>query len=592
MRSKERISSFCLILFFIFSLCFAEMAYAKEIVIIYTGETHAMLYKCSCPKEQDGGLARRATQVKSVRARSSDVLLLDAGAFFAGGLLDEYTQNTQLDMERTTVNLKAMKKMGYDAVAIGDNEFNFGEDFLFGAISSTNLPFLSCNVKTQDDEWIKPFIIKDVSGTKIGIIGVTNLAAQNKSVSFRFSEPKQAVKEAVEELKDRGADIIVLLSQLQENQDLSLIKEVKGIDVLIGSHHPFRDQAFVKFENTLLLKTFWQGRSLGVATLTVENNRLTKYKVEEVRMADEIEDDPDILEILPRCFSDSNCEREGLIGSCQNPGKPQANCLFSAGQRIGLTVITDKSCITCNPDVVINLMKKDFPGIEPTYLYYPEKKAKELIKDCGISGLPAYLLNKEVEKEEKFDRLRDNFQAQGDFYLAKPTYSGISYLFKRKKIKGRLDLFISLYDENTVKLLEVIQDFKPWLHFLAKQDAAGFEAAGGEPEVEEYLRAVCVQKHYPQKFWEYVRCRSKNIHSTWWDDCAIDLDARKIKTCAKGAEGTSLLKDHIRLSEELGILLGPTYILNNQEIFTSNGVPRKEELEAIIQRPGGKKDDR
>lgn len=119
---------------------------------------------------------------------------------------------------------------------------------------------------------------------------------------------------------------------------------------------------------------------------------------------------------------------------------------------------------------------------------------------------------------------------------------------------------------------------------MVKRDQAGFDAAQGEPEVEEYLRVVCVQKHYPQKFWEYIRCRSKNIHSTWWDDCASDLDARKIKTCAKGAEGTSLLKDYIGLSEELRILFGPTYLLNNQEIFVSNGVPSKEELEAIIQK--------
>jgi len=558
--------------------------HAKEIVILYTGQTHAMLYPCNCPKEPDGGVARRAMHVKNVRAKHPDVLLLDTGAFFAGGLLDEYTQNTQLDMERTLVNLKAMQRMGYDAVAIGDNEFNFGKDFLFEAISKTDLSFLSCNVNTQETKGLKAFIIKDVSGTKIGIIGVTNLAAHNKSGSFRFSEPKQAVKKAVEELKDSGVDIIVVLSQLEEKDDLILIKEVKGIDVLIGSHHTIKDQPFVKFENTLLLKTFWQGRSLDMVTLTFENNRLTKYKFDEVRMSDKIQDDPDILEILPRCFSDINCRRDDLRGFCQNPGKPQANCLFSAVQKIRLVVITDKSCLTCNPDTVIDFLKKDFPGIEPTYLYYPEKKAKDLIKEFGISSLPAYLLSKEVEKEERFDRLKDNFQAQGDFYLVKPTYSGISYFFNRKKIKGRLDLFISLYDKNAAKLLEVIQDFNPQLHFLAKQDQAGFDAAGGEPEVEEYLRAVCVQKHYPQKFWEYVRCRSNNIHSTWWDDCALSLDTRKIKTCAQGPEGTSLLKDHIGMSEELRILFGPTYLLNNQEIFISKGVPSREELEAIIQK--------
>ncbi len=558
--------------------------HAKEIVLVYTGETHAMLYPCNCPKEPDGGLTRRAMQIKKLRSSHPNLLLLDSGSSFAGGLLDEYTQNTQLDMERTLFNLKAMEKMGYDALTIGDNEFNFGKDFLFDTIGKTGLSFLSCNAKTQEAQGIKPSIIKDVSGTRIGIIGVTNLTAHQKSGTLRFSEPKQAVKDAVEELKKTGVDIIVLLSQLEENVDLSLIKEVKGIDILIGSHHPIKDSPFVKFENTLLLRTLWQGRSLGTATLTVEDNRLTQYKVDEVRLSDEIEDDPDILEILPRCFSDSNCRREGLTGSCQRPGTPEADCLFSTTQKIDLVVITDESCVTCNPEAVIDFLKKDFPGINPIYLFYREKKAKDLIKDFGISGLPAFLLSKEVERQEKFESLKENFEAKGDYYLVKPTYSGVSYLLNRKKIKGQLDLFIILYDKNAKMLLEVIQEFNPRLHFLAKQEEARFDAAGGAPEVEEYLRVVCVQKHYPQKFWEYVRCRSKNVQSAWWDDCVLGSDARKIKTCAQGPEGVSLLKDHIKLSEELHILFGPTYLLNNQEIFISNGVPSKEELKAIVQR--------
>ena len=68
------------------ALCFAFPCYAKEITIIYTGETHAMLYPCNCPKEPDGGVARRATLIKQLRKNYPDALLLDSGGFFAGVL--------------------------------------------------------------------------------------------------------------------------------------------------------------------------------------------------------------------------------------------------------------------------------------------------------------------------------------------------------------------------------------------------------------------------------------------------------------------------------------------------------------------------
>ncbi|HOU37205.1 MAG TPA: hypothetical protein PK562_08060, partial [Candidatus Omnitrophota bacterium] len=66
----------------------AMPAYAAEVTLLYTGETHAMLYPCSCPLEVDGGVARRATLVKDIRKSSPNVVLVDSGAFFAGGLME------------------------------------------------------------------------------------------------------------------------------------------------------------------------------------------------------------------------------------------------------------------------------------------------------------------------------------------------------------------------------------------------------------------------------------------------------------------------------------------------------------------------
>ena len=63
-------------------------------------------------------------------------------------------------------------------------------------------------------------------------------------------------------------------------------------------------------------------------SLTVENNKITDYKIEELRLSDNIKDDPEILSILPRCFSDNNCRKEGLIGTCQNPGSARMPIVY------------------------------------------------------------------------------------------------------------------------------------------------------------------------------------------------------------------------------------------------------------------------
>jgi 5'-nucleotidase len=570
----------------IFDICILHFSlysvYAKEITILYTGSTHAMLYPCNCPIEPDGGIARRATLIKQLKkGYPGGLLVLDSGNFFAGGLFDEYTQNAQLDMQRTLVNLKAMELMKYDALTLGDDEFNFGVEFLEKNIAKTGLTFLSCNIK---DIKASPYIIKEVLGLKIGIIGVTNLSARQKAVGIKFIAPEIAINQAVAELKNKGVTIVVLLSNLGESQDLNLLENIKGIDIIIDGYERSKEGAWTKIKDTLVLRPIWQGRRLGKVSLFIRDNKIVDYKVEELRLSDEIADEPTILSILPRCFSDNNCKKEGLLGVCQNPGSIDSQCVFSKANKINLLIITSLDCLTCNTKAVIDFLKSQIPGLTISYLNYPDHKAKKLIKDFAITALPVYFLDKEIEKEKIFDRLKGNLELKGKFYMLKPQFSGFSYFLGRKKIKGRLDLFLSLYDKNTRELLEVIKEFNPTIHFLIVEQADRFEAAGGNLEVEEYLRGVCVQKYYPEIFWDYMGCRAKNINSSWWDDCLGKFNPEKIVSCARGPEGILLLRENISFNKELQIMLGPTYLLDNQEIFSTKGTPTREEFKKIFKK--------
>lgn len=564
--------AYCLLL----SSC--NYLYAKEITILYTGETHAMLYPCSCPKEPDGGVSRRATLIKQLKKSNPDTLVLDAGDFFGGGVMDEYTQNTQLDIKRTIINLKAMELMKYDALAVGDDEFNFGKEFLQENINKTNLTFLSANLKSDK---ASPFLIKEIAGIKIAIIGVTTLRAMDKAGGIRFIDPKVAVKQAIAELKKAGVNIIVVLGHLSEGEDLSLINYVGGIDILISGYATDKEGPASKVGSTLLLRPSWQGRRLGKLSLTVKDNKITGYKVEELRLSDKIKDAPEIISVMPRCFSDANCRKKDYLGKCLDPATLNSRCVFSEAAKVSLLIIAPKNCRVCDTEVMVNYLKAQFPGLVVSYLYFPNAKADKMIRDFGIKSLPVYFLNKDIEKEKAFANLIKNTEKKGDFYLLKPQFSGISYFLERKNLSGKLDLFLSLYDKDTKELLDMIKEFNPSIHFLAVEQENKFDAAKGNLEVEDYLRAVCVEKYFPEYFWDYIGCRAKNISSSWWEDCASGLDTNKIKNCTQCEEGKMLLRENISLNKELAVMFGPTYLLDNQEVFSSRGVPAKEEFKKL-----------
>lgn len=566
---------------FALALLFVVPAYAEEITILYTGESHAMLYPCSCPKEPDGGVSRRLALIKQLRKKHTNTLLLDSGGFFAGGILDEYSQNAQLDMQRTEVNLKAMGLMKYDAVAPGDEEFNFGKDFLQEKAAVNNLPLVSCNITG-----FAPYIVKEFGAIKAGIIGLTSLSAMKKTQGLSFIDPKIAAGNTVKELKERGVAVVVLLSRLSEEENKILVEQVSGIDVLItGYASRHKEASPVKAGSTIILKPSWQARKLGKLTLAVSTDKkITGYQLEELRLSDKIKDDPEITAILPRCFSDAQCKKEGSAGICQNPGAADAACVFSEAVKIKLLVVEARDCRVCDSKPIVNYLKGEFPGLAPSYLYFPQADAAKAIKEFEIISLPAYLLDKAAEKENGFENLKGNAVAKGDWYILKPQFTGVSYFPGRKRAEGVIDAFISIYDKNAAHLFDILRDFSPSLHFMAAKIQDKFEAPKGNLEVEEYLRAVCVEKYYPQKFWDYLSCRAKHIDSSWWEDCLGEFDPGKIKACARSEEAAGLLEENIKLNRELEIMSGPTYLLDNQEIFSISGTPAKEDFKKIFSR--------
>ncbi|MDD5348538.1 MAG: hypothetical protein PHT59_07985, partial [Candidatus Omnitrophica bacterium] len=211
MSSRLRIA---MVLVLAFTWAGAFSAHAEEIKLVLVGQTHAALYPCHCPVEPDGGIARRATLLKELARKNRNLIVIDSGSFFAGGPMDQNTKGEELDRVRSAIHAKAMQAMGYDAAALGEDEFNHGTQFLRDSFAGSKTALVSANIES---DFTVPFVVKKFANAVVGIVGVTSPAAGAKAAGLKFIDPAEAVGAAVDAAKKQGAGVIVLVSGLDEN---------------------------------------------------------------------------------------------------------------------------------------------------------------------------------------------------------------------------------------------------------------------------------------------------------------------------------------------------------------------------------------
>lgn len=578
-----------LIFFAIFSLLLVNEVLAEKIAIVYTGQTHATLYHCDCPKEPDGGLARRMTKINELRALNPNTIVVDSGGFFAGGIFDENSLNIELDTIRNNVNLEALKIIGYDAFNVGDDEFNFGKSYLVDKIREFKTPFLSVNLKIDN---IYPYIIKKLNnGKNVAIIGLTNDEARVKSGGSLTEESVFEVLRKVVSETRKKADLVVVLSYLDEQKNVTLASEVNGIDIIVSGRSLDSSEAFLQIGSTILVRPVWQGRRLGKIDLELEGSKIKNFKVEQIRLSDKVFDSPAILKILPKCFSDSDCRKSGVAGFCSNPGRLNASCSYNKPKSIKLTVIDRLKRRAPNQKKTIEYFKTLFPGLEVKFLDYESKEGVSLINKIQAKLLPIYLLGSDAKSEKSFENISKFVELKEGYCYLIPEFSGGSFFVGRKKIKNRLDVFIGTRDKNLEKILSVLNKLKirhkelsVGIHYLAIEGKEGFTAPNGISEVEEVLRQVCIGRLYGDKFWDYILCRAGAQESSWWDICAekFSIDTARVRKCSTSNEGIEYLRENTGLNKELGIAVGPTYLANNQDVFAFSDIPKVEDLEKMI----------
>jgi 2',3'-cyclic-nucleotide 2'-phosphodiesterase (5'-nucleotidase family) len=274
-----QIRVFCLFLLLALTASYAQ-AEQTVIRILYLNDFHGFAepYKPFGSDENLGGIAYLSARLNSLR-NERDSLLLSAGDMIQG--------NNWANLSQGEAVIELMNAMKFDAMVLGNHEFDFGQDVLKKRISEAKFPVLGANVEGLD--LVKPYIIKEVSGVKIGIIGIvtddTPVTTHPRNVAgLAFISPEDSVNKYIKELKGR-TDIIVVLSHIGYSADRLLAEKTEGVDLIVGGHSHTKLLSPTIINKTIVLQAWEHAKALGVLDLTVADGRIEKYEghLEEIR---------------------------------------------------------------------------------------------------------------------------------------------------------------------------------------------------------------------------------------------------------------------------------------------------------------------
>jgi 5'-nucleotidase / UDP-sugar diphosphatase len=354
---KKLILSFTAIIISVFllsanSAC-REKVILTNLTVLHTNDTHASL----------NDIGRRAAVVKEIRdERGKDnVLLVDSGDVFSGSLYFTLAQGQ--------ADLWFMKYMGYEAMGLGNHEFDKGPGVLADFVDQAGFPVLCANFDFSQEKAlagkISPWTVLRKGTQKYGIFGLTTeqtneISSPGKNIVI--SDAVQSAEGVVAALKDQGINKIIALSQLGWEKDLELAQKVKDIDVIVGGHSntvPGSYPAIIEDSGapTLVVQAGGQGKYLGDLNLSFDQNGIIKAwdKSRLITIDETIKPDPVCVSKLAEYQKPIDVMLSTLIGKTLVKLDGDKNNVRAMETNLG-DLITDAMLSKSNPPASIAII--------------------------------------------------------------------------------------------------------------------------------------------------------------------------------------------------------------------------------------------
>lgn len=274
------------ILTVLLTLALLVVVLATKITVFHINDTHGRAWSFTdAAGNIIGGFATIASIIDAERRVNPNVLFLHAG--------DLNTGVPESDLLHAMPDIFALNRMKLDAMTVGNHEFNKKRDLLFRQLSWSKFPWLSANIFKDGKPFFTPYIIKQVGGVNVAIVGFTTehttvLQGPN-SADLEFRNVIEVAKTLIPELR-KQANVVIALTHLGVGQGYSelyttadqLAQAVSGIDIIIDGHsHTNMTQPMV-VNGIPIVQAFEWGKVLGKAVLHIEGGRVVKVDWEAI----------------------------------------------------------------------------------------------------------------------------------------------------------------------------------------------------------------------------------------------------------------------------------------------------------------------
>jgi 2',3'-cyclic-nucleotide 2'-phosphodiesterase (5'-nucleotidase family) len=300
---------------------------SKTITLLDTTDSHGHILPWDYYENHpaDLGLAKIATLVKQARAEAPDALLLDCGDTTEGTPFAYYF--ARKDTAKPNPEILAFNAMHYDAMAVGNHEFNFGLDEMWKAKRESNFPWLAANIKQTYKNGVpffRPYYIKNLAGIRIGIVGFVTPGIPRWEVpanyeGYEFEPIVEAAKTVIPEVRKQVDLLVVIMhSGLDrnpesgiapayaatdvENAAWELAEQEPGIDVIFFGH-THRELPEKMVNGVLLSQPKNWGISLSRAEVKMSRNGGGAWHVESkhsqtIPVTPQVQPDPEVIKLM------------------------------------------------------------------------------------------------------------------------------------------------------------------------------------------------------------------------------------------------------------------------------------------------------
>ncbi|PVF98209.1 Metallo-dependent phosphatase [Serendipita vermifera] len=319
-----------------------------NITVIHTNDVHSHLDEwragrgtdCTPGNECISGYARIKQKIKDLRETVTDPVVLNAGDEFQGTLFFTYYGGEKISY---TVN-----EVGYDAMTLGNHEFDRGQGELAAFIRNLTFPLVCANFHTNDTEMsalnIKPYLV--IEKHNLGIIGVitpdTKGTSSGAGPGTNFTDPVAAVQSAVDELHAQNITRIIALTHIGYDKDIELAQKTRGVHMIVGGHsHTLLGNftsskgAYPTIEKNLdneevfIVTSYRWGEILGQMSITFDpTGKIVAYEGDPIRLTNTTAQDPQLKAEVAEWRQPFDAMAQEVVGN-SSVLLDQSDCQFS-----------------------------------------------------------------------------------------------------------------------------------------------------------------------------------------------------------------------------------------------------------------------